>query len=150
MAKDCCDSRRVFLKVLGGSVAAAPLLACSSAVPEPDAVGQVDAGLASSYPVGSLEAVGTLAVAVGHDQAGFYALTLTCTHEGCNIATRGAVSGAGIACGCHGASFDANGHVRGGPARGDLTHFAVKIDAATGAVTVDGNSRVAADVRTPA
>jgi hypothetical protein len=31
-----------------------------------------------------------------------------------------------------------------------LTHFAVKIDAATGSVTVDGNSRVAADVRTPA
>jgi Rieske Fe-S protein len=150
MTKDCCDSRRVFLKVVGSSVVAAPLLACSSAVPEPDAVGQVDAGLASSYPVGSLEAVGTLAVAVGHDQGGFYALTLTCTHEGCNIATRGAVSGAGIACGCHGASFDANGHVRGGPARGDLTHFAVKIDSATGAVTVDGNTRVAADARTPA
>ena len=150
MTEHWCQNRRVFLKVVGGGVAAAPLLACSSAVPEPDAVGQVDAGLTSSYPVGSLEAIGTLAVALGHDQGGFYALTLTCTHQGCNIATRGAVSGTGIACGCHGASFDANGHVRGGPARADLTHFAVKIDAATGDVTIDGNTRVAADVRTPA
>jgi Rieske Fe-S protein len=150
MSQHWCENRRVFLKVVSSSVVAAPLLSCSSAVPAPDAVGQVDAGLASSYPVGSLEAVGTLAVALGHDKGGFYALTLTCTHQGCNIAMQGAVSGAGIACGCHGASFDANGHVRGGPARGDLTHFAVKIDTATGAVTIDGNTPVAADVRTPA
>jgi len=150
MKADWCANRRVFLRVVGTSVAAAPLLACSSAVPEPDAVGQVDAGLTSSYPVGSLEAIGNLAVALGHDAEGFYALTLTCTHQGCNIATRGAVSGTGIVCGCHGATFDANGHMTGGPARADLTHFAVKIDAATGAITIDGATRVAADVRTPA
>ena len=150
MSTHWCANRRVFLSVIGCGVAAAPLLACLSSVPEPDAVGQVDAGLSSSYPVGSLEAIGNLAVALGHDENGFYALTLTCTHQGCNIATQGAVAGTGIVCGCHGASFDANGHVRGGPARADLTHFAVKIDATTGAVTIDGNTRVAADVRTPA
>ncbi len=141
-------SRRKFLSVIGTTVAGAPLLGCSSAVPEPDAIGQVQAGSTSSFPVGSLEPIGNLAVALGHDANGFYALTLTCTHAGCNIATRGFVSGNGIACGCHGATFDADGHVTGGPAKADLTHFAVKIDAATGAITIDGDTRVSATTRT--
>ena len=143
-------SRRRFLSVVGTTIAGAPLLACSGAVPEPAAIGQVDAGLTSSYPVGSLEPIGNVAVALGHDAAGFYALTLTCTHEGCNIAVDGAVSGSGIGCGCHGATFDANGRVTGGPAKADLTHFAVKIDSVTGAITIDGDTRVSASTRTPA
>lgn len=150
MSQHWCANRRGFLKVVGGGVAGVPLLSCSSGVPEPAAVGKVDAGLASSYPVGSLEAVGGLAVALGHDERGFYALTLTCTHDGCNMATQGFVSGSGLACGCHGATYDVNGHVLGGPAKADLTHFAVNIDAATGSVTIDGTTRVSADVRTPA
>jgi Rieske Fe-S protein len=150
MVAPWCASRRIFLSVVGTTVAGAPLLACSSAVPEPDNVGQVDAGLASSYPVGSLEAIGNLAVALGHDEGGFYALTLTCTHQGCNMAVQGAVSGAGIACACHGATYSVDGTVRGGPAKANLTHFAVKIDPDTGAITIDGNTRVSANVRTPA
>ena len=150
MVPHWCASRRIFLSVVGTTVAGAPLLACSSAVPEPENIGQVDAGLASSYPVGSLEAIGNLAVALGHDAGGFYALTLTCTHQGCNMAVQGAVSGAGIACACHGATYTVNGTVRGGPAKADLTHFAVKIDPATGAITIDGTTRVSASARTPA
>ena len=148
MTTHSSPSRRKFLAVVGSSVAGAPLLGCSSAGQAPDPIGKVDAGLVGSYPVGSLEPVGTLPVAIGHDADGFYALTLTCTHQGCNMAQQGAVSGSGIVCHCHGSRFDATGHVLGGPALEDLTHYAVTIDAATGAVTIDGDTHVAATTRT--
>ena len=149
MATHSCSTRRKFLAVVGSSVAGAPLLGCSSAGQSPDPIGKVDAGLVSSYPVGSLEAVGNLPVAIGRDVNGFYALTLTCTHQGCNMAQQGSVSGNGIVCHCHGASYDVSGHVLGGPAPEDLTHFAVSIDTATGAVTIDGGTQVPATTRTP-
>ncbi|HXK16604.1 MAG TPA: Rieske (2Fe-2S) protein [Polyangiaceae bacterium] len=130
-------------------MAGAPLLGCSSAGKPPAAIGKVQAGLVSSFPVGSLEPIGSLPVALGHDTGGLYALTLTCTHEGCNMAQDGVVSGSGIVCRCHGASYNVNGHVLGGPAPEDLTHFAVSVDAATGNVTIDGDTTVSASVRTP-
>ena len=149
MSTQAGPTRRRFLSVLSSAVATAPLFGCSSAGRPPAAIGKVQAGLATSFPVGSLESIGTLPVALGHDAGGFYALTLTCTHEGCNMAQQGIVSGSGIVCQCHGASYNANGHVLGGPAPEDLTHFAVIIDAATGAVTIDGDTTVSASVRTP-
>lgn len=149
MVTPSCSSRRTFLVVVSSTVAGAPLLGCSQAGQPPEAVGKVDAGLASSYPVGTLEPIGNLPVALGHDAGGFYALTLTCTHQGCNMAQQGVVSGSGIVCRCHGASYDADGHVKGGPAPEDLTHFAVNIDAVTGAITIDGDTHVSAATRTP-
>jgi Rieske Fe-S protein len=89
-----------------------------------------------------------MAVAVGRDGSGLYALTLTCTHAGCNMAVDGSVSPNGIDCACHGSQFDANGKVTRGPAQEALTHYAVTVDA-SGAVTVHGDQTVAATVRTP-
>jgi len=93
-------SRRVALKVLAAGGAAGTLAsACSGpAGATPDSVGVVQAGLVSSYPVGSLEPVGNLALAVGRDAKGLYAMTLTCTHAGCNMAVDGDVSASGIVC----------------------------------------------------
>jgi len=149
MTIDSGSSRRNFLSVIGCAAAGAPFLGCSSAGQPPAPIGKVQAGQASSFPVGTLEPIGNLPVALGHDANGFYALTLTCTHEGCNMAQQGAVSGNGIVCHCHGASYNADGHVLGGPAPEDLTHFAVTIDGMTGAVTIDGDTKVSATVRTP-
>ncbi len=143
-------SRRIALKVLAAGGAAGTLAsACSGpagAAPAP--VGVVQAGLVSSYPVGSLEPVGNLALAVGRDAKGLYAMTLTCTHEGCNMAVEGNVSASGIVCSCHGSQFDANGGVTRGPAQETLTHFAVTVDA-SGTITVHGDQTVAASARTP-
>lgn len=147
---DSGSSRRKFLSVMGCAAAGAPFLGCGSAGQPPAAIGKVQAGQASSFPVGTLEPIGNLPVALGHDANGFYALTLTCTHQGCNMAQQGTVSGTGIICQCHGASYNADGHVLGGPAPEDLAHFAVTIDATTGAVTIDGDTKVSASVRTPA
>jgi len=139
------NSRRVFLRVLA-ACAAAPSAGCSAAA-EPEPVGRVDAGLTLDYPVGTLEPIGNLPVALGHDEGGFYAMTLTCTHEGCNMATSGQVDGNGLTCFCHGAQFDSDGNATRGPAKAPLAHFAVLIDATTGSITIDGNTEVSPDTR---
>lgn len=137
-------TRRCFLCLCAASVAAA---ACSSAQGiGPDAVGDVAAGALSTLPVGTLRAVGTKAVCIGRDASGVYAMTLTCTHAGCNIATQGSVSASGIACACHGSTFDANGQVTGGPAPSALQHFAVSEDA-SGNLTIHGGTDVDASTR---
>lgn len=149
MASPIC-SRRLALKVLAAGGAAGTLsTACSGpAGTTPDPVGTVQAGVVTDYPVGSLEAVGNLALAVGRDAGGLYAMTLTCTHAGCNMATNGYVSASGVVCSCHGSRFNATGGVTQGPAQDPLAHFAVTVDA-SGTITVHGDQTVAASVRTP-
>jgi Rieske Fe-S protein len=95
-----------------------------------------------------LEAVGNVAVAVGRDAGGLYAMTLTCTHAGCNMAMQGNVSASGVVCNCHGSRFNVTGAVTQGPAQDPLTHFAVTVDA-SGTITVHGDQTVASSVRTP-
>jgi Rieske Fe-S protein len=68
-------------------------------------------------------------------------MTLTCTHQGCDIGGRGQISASGLACGCHGSTFDANGNVTGGPANAPLAHFAVTADA-SGNLTIHGGQEV--------
>ncbi|HEY3448537.1 MAG TPA: Rieske (2Fe-2S) protein [Myxococcales bacterium] len=79
------------------------------------------------------------------DSGGLYALSLTCTHAGCNLA--GGVSAQQIQCSCHGSVFGPNGQVLQGPAQDPLPHYAVTVDSA-GAITVDTSKTVAADQRT--
>jgi len=144
-------TRRQFLSVLatgavvgavGAAGAAGTMTGCLGAPGvDPERVGVVGAGTVDDTPVGTLRALGGQPVAIGRDSGGLYALTLTCSHQGCNIARRGSVNGTGIYCGCHGARFDANGRVLAGPAPDDLTHFAVQVDG-QGNVTVDTEADV--------
>jgi Rieske Fe-S protein len=85
-------------------------------------------------------------VCIGRDAQGVYAMTLTCTHEGCDMGTEGSVSASGVVCDCHGSRFDVDGAVTQGPATSALQHFAVTVDAA-GALTIDGATTVASSVR---
>jgi len=57
----------------------------------------------------------------------FVAFNATCTHQGCPVS----FVGPGFQCPCHGASYDGNGQVTGGPAPRPLTKIPVKV--------VDGN-----------
>ncbi|MFI5300880.1 MAG: Rieske (2Fe-2S) protein [Polyangiales bacterium] len=150
MHRSDCPSRRVFLRVFAASgVAAAVDVGCGPAGVSPLSFGTVSAGNVSALPVGSLHAVPGQPVAIGRDTGGVYAMTLTCTHGGCDMGSQGSVSSAGLFCGCHGSQFDGNGNVTRGPANAPLAHFAVSIDAA-GEVTVDGAQEVAASTRAPA
>jgi Rieske Fe-S protein len=115
--------------------------ACSSAAVGPASVGTVAAGNVSDLPVGSLRPIGTAPVCVGRDSGGVYAMTLTCTHAGCDIGQTGTVSPQGLMCGCHGSRFDANGNVVSGPASAPLEHFGVSSDS-SGNLTVHGDQIV--------
>ncbi|MEO8899893.1 MAG: Rieske (2Fe-2S) protein [Polyangiaceae bacterium] len=134
------EHRRTFLKVL----AAAPLLACSSGSGDPQSFADVPAGNVTATSVGSLTVIPNAPAILGRDEGGLYAMTITCTHEGCDVTP----SGTGLVCPCHNSRFDANGAVLQGPAGSPLTHFAVSVDAMTGAITAHGGSTVAASVRT--
>lgn len=139
------NTRRVFLCT---SAAVGMTLGCGGGSgSEPEAFGTVAAGNVGTLPVGTLTAVAGAPVIVGRDAGGLYAMTSTCTHEGCDMAADGAIGADGISCGCHGSRFDANGAVVRGPANAPLVHFAVTVDAA-GNVSVDGKSKVAPDTRT--
>jgi nitrite reductase/ring-hydroxylating ferredoxin subunit len=135
---DTMIARRTFLGLVGGATAAH---ACSADGAAPVDVGNVAAGAASALPVSSLTAVSGEPVCLGRDARGVYAMTLICTHQGCDMGQRGSVSAQGLVCGCHGSEFDAEGNVVRGPAMTALAHFAVSVDA-SGNLTVDTSSEV--------
>jgi nitrite reductase/ring-hydroxylating ferredoxin subunit len=136
-------TRRRFLIVLGE---AAALGACSAAGVSPAPVGDVAAGRVADLPVGSLRIVNALPVCIGRDAGGVYAMTLTCTHSGCDMGQTGSVTPNGLFCGCHGSEFDANGNVVRGPASQSLDHFAVTADSG-GNLTIHGGQTVSASDR---
>lgn len=138
--------RRRFLVLAGASVGAAGVACGAAAGVQPASVGDVSAGNVSGLPVGSLSAVSGEPVCIGRDSRGVYAMTLTCTHAGCDIGATGDVSPAGLVCGCHGSRFDANGNVVSGPAPSPLDHFAVTADG-SGNLTIHGGQVVDASQR---
>jgi cytochrome b6-f complex iron-sulfur subunit len=131
-------SRRRFLAVVG---AAAATGGCSSPGIGPAQVGNVQAVNVAQLPVGTLTVVGNEPVCIGRDSQGVYAMTLICTHAGCDIGQTGDVSASGLFCGCHGSEFDANGKVVRGPATQSLDHFAVTVDG-NGVLTVHSDQIV--------
>jgi len=144
-ASSALTTRRRFLAVVStGTVAT--LAGCSSASGGvgPAAFGDVSAGMVADLPVGMIKAITGAPAFVARDAQGVYALTMTCTHNGCRVS----VVGSGFTCFCHGSQFDKNGAVKQGPAEDPLVHFAVDIDAA-GNITVHGGQQVGADVRLP-
>jgi cytochrome b6-f complex iron-sulfur subunit len=140
------STRRVFLCT---TAAMGATLGCagSNSGSDPEAFGTVSAGNVSDLPVGTLQAIANAPAFIGRDAEGLYAMTSTCTHEGCDMTADGEVSASGVFCGCHGSRFDANGAVVQGPANAPLTHFAVTVDAA-GNVSVEGGTKVSASTRT--
>ena len=136
------QSRRRFLGLAGGALS---LSACSSSSTPPAQLGDVVAVNAASLPNPSLEPVGSMPVCIGRDARGVYAMTLTCTHQGCNIGD-GTVSPSGLRCPCHGSMFDSNGNVTAGPANAPLQHFAVTADA-SGLLMIHTGQDVSSDTR---
>src|SRR5579863_8330679 len=93
LMNDASVSRRRFL-VLSGGLAA--IGGCSPAPAPPVEVGSVGAGNVSGLPLGSLRVVASEPLCIGRDAGGIYAMTLTCTHAGCDMGVRGSVSPQGI------------------------------------------------------
>jgi nitrite reductase/ring-hydroxylating ferredoxin subunit len=132
-----CGRRRF----LGGAVGCLVASACSSPAGSTPAFGDAAAGNVASLTVGDVKVVPGVSACVARDAQGIYAMTLTCTHQACDMSTQGTVSPAGIVCGCHGSEFDVHGDVVRGPASSALEHYAVSADA-QGNLTVHGGSVV--------
>jgi Rieske Fe-S protein len=136
--------RRRFLVVVAGAAATA---ACAGGNSSAVQFGDVNAGNVKDVAVGTLQLVGTEPVVLGRDSGGLYALTITCTHQGCDVEPSGSGATATLYCPCHGSQFDRNGGVLRGPANAPLQHFAVSVDAA-GSITIHGGTLVDASTRT--
>ena len=120
---------------------------CNGSGSSPAVFGDVQAGNVKDVAVGSLAQVGSEPVILGRDDAGLYALTNTCTHQGCDVEPVGSGTSARIQCPCHGSRFDRNGAVTHGPAASPLAHFAVDVDT-SGNITIHGGKPVSASART--
>lgn len=143
-------TRRFFLQVLAaGAAGTAGAIACSgNNGGGPESFGDVTAGNVSALQVGTVKSVPGSPAFVGRDGNGVYAMTTTCTHQGCDMSSSETLTSQ-IVCPCHQSVFDLNGNVLQGPANAQLTHFAVSV-AADGTLTVHGGTRVSALARTQA
>lgn len=134
-------SRRQFVVLTAGVVVAA---ACGPGA-DPGSGGVTTAGSASGLAVGAARVSSDSSAVVLRDAGGLYAMSLTCTHSGCNMSD--GVTAQAIHCSCHGSVFDLSGGVLNGPAQQALPHYAVTVDA-SGTITVHTDQTVASDVRT--
>lgn len=142
-------TRRVFLTTVVQCAAATACVACGAqgSNPEPGGGGaDIPAGPVTGLAIGTLRAVDGVDVCIGRDANGIYAMSLVCTHQGCDMSVDGYVSAAGITCTCHGSRFGSNGQVLAGPARKALPHFQVSVDE-SGGLTIHSGTQVDAATR---
>lgn len=136
-------TRRKLFVVGGGLVAAA----CGG-VGTQTLGASIAAGNAKDLTSGTLRPITGQGVAIGRDTGGIYAISVICTHQGCDISVSGTVSAGGVDCACHGSVFDAQGNVLRGPAISPLPHLVVTEDA-TGTLTIHGDQTTSASTRIP-
>lgn len=91
--------------------------------PTPVPPTEFDLGPASHYPIGSRNVVADGRYILIHDARGVRAISTTCTHLGCQVAS----APDGFTCPCHGSRFTPDGEVRNGPAARALTELSVEL-----------------------
>ena len=116
-------NRRDFLKLASaglltasGLISAAALFRFLSYSTEPATQSEFDLGDASNFPVGSLKVVADIPAVIIHDENGFSAISLICTHLGCTVEQ----DADGFSCPCHGSKYSSDGKVLQGPAKKSL------------------------------
>jgi len=73
---------------------------------------EFDIGSAYDYPFGTRTILAYIPAVIIHDNEGFKAISLQCTHLGCMLEARNF----GFECPCHGSRFDPSGVMLKGPA----------------------------------
>lgn len=89
-------------------------------------------GKPEALPLGTRLPLSRQRCTIVRTEAGVAAISNTCTHLGCVVAT----TEVGFDCPCHGSRFDAEGTVLGGPAPRPLPWFAVSLSP-NGEIEVD-------------
>jgi Rieske Fe-S protein len=134
------------LLLVGGGIVCAHAIGCGGSEPIVLAA-EIPAGPKSSVNLSTLRPVSGAAVAIGRDGGGIYAMTLVCTHQGCDIGASGSVTFARLHCDCHGSEFTNQGVAIIGPATRPLDHLLVTEDVASGALTIHGQQIVSPTTR---
>jgi len=123
-------TRRDFLKLTAeglllasGLLGLGGLLRFLSHATEPAPRTEFDLGPASAYPVGARTVFPDIPALLIHDERGFSALSLVCTHLGCTVESQAD----GFACPCHGSRYAPDGSLRRGPATKSLAALRVEI-----------------------
>jgi Rieske Fe-S protein len=127
------SSRRDFLKLTttfllsaSGLIGLAGLMRFLDFQPGPDPQTEFDVGLESTFPPDSKTVIAEVPALLIHNQQGYSALSLICTHLGCTVWQ----DTDGLTCPCHGSRFDENGKVLQGPAKKTLTTLRVELNSA--------------------
>jgi cytochrome b6-f complex iron-sulfur subunit len=122
-------TRRDFLKLtldsllaFGGLLGVGGLIRFLSYRTEPAQPTEFDLGLAENYRPGSTTTLPAVPAVLFHNDTGFTALSLVCTHLGCTVE----VQPGGFACPCHGSRFNQNGVPIKGPAATPLKNLRVE------------------------
>ena len=122
-------SRRDFLKLtldsllaFGGLLGLGGLIRFLSYKTDPPKPTEFDLGLADTYKPDSKPTLPEVPAVLIHNNAGFTALSLVCTHLGCTVE----VQPDGFACPCHGSRFNKNGYPVKGPATTSLKALRVE------------------------
>ncbi|HVN14808.1 MAG TPA: Rieske (2Fe-2S) protein [Anaerolineales bacterium] len=125
-------SRRDFLKLATtafltttGLIGVGALIRFLDYQTEPAPKTEFDIGLASNYAMNSRTLLADVPAVLIHNQAGFSALSLVCTHLGCTVEQKAD----GFTCPCHGSRYDENGKVLRGPAKKSLPSLRVETSA---------------------
>ena len=140
--------RREFLKrtgialtslTLAGTLAEI-LASCASATGPTITHGTTTVNVASLTTNGSylvdnnVQPDGTPILVIRQNATTFVALSMYCTHAGCQV---NPPSNGSIYCACHGSRFDLNGNVIAGPAPSPLTKYSTQLNAETKVLTVN-------------
>jgi cytochrome b6-f complex iron-sulfur subunit len=123
-------SRRDFLKLarngflyLSGALVLGGVLRYLDHDANPAPQTEFDLGPASNYPLNSRTLISEPPAMLIHNENGFSAISLVCTHLGCTVEKKDG----GSACPCHGSRYDADGSVTHGPADKPLNSLRVEI-----------------------
>jgi cytochrome b6-f complex iron-sulfur subunit len=123
-------SRRDFLKLatnsllgLSGVLGVGGLIRFLSYEMDPAPPSQYDLGSAGDYPRGSRTLLMQIPAVLIHNNDGYLAFSLVCTHLGCTVEQKEGE----FECPCHGSKYDNRGYVTRGPANTPLKKLRVEI-----------------------
>jgi nitrite reductase/ring-hydroxylating ferredoxin subunit len=126
-------SRREFLRLasnsllgLSGALGLGGLVRFLSFDMDPAPPSQYDLGLATDFPPGSRTLLMHIPAVLIHNNDGWLAFSMVCTHLGCTVEQKSKE----YECPCHGSKYDAAGYVARGPANTPLKKLRVEVNEA--------------------
>ncbi len=82
-----------------------------------------EVGQAGDFPPGTRTVVASVPAMLVHDETGYHAISLVCTHLGCTVG----VKDTEMVCPCHGSRYDLGGKVLNGPSTRELPLLEVEV-----------------------